>query len=88
MSVSGYDVNMRRDNKTGEYLAFMPRAYVNRHGERYYMAYTLIDGWVELSPAYATSRTHTVIDYPAELKRAVDRNLGYLLIIAPRLASA
>lgn len=81
---NGYDINMRRDTRTGEYLAFIPAAYDNGRG-RYYMAYTLMDGWVELSPEYATKRTRTVSDYPAELKRAVDRNLGYMLNLAPRL---
>ena len=78
------DLCMRRDRRTGEYLAFMPAAYTGRHG-RYYMAYTLADGWVELSPAYATRCTQTVTDYPENLKRATERNLGYLAATVSRL---
>lgn len=80
----GYSVNMRRA-KTGEYLAVIPDAYDSGRG-RYYMAFTLLDGWVELSPEYVTRHTRTVTDYPLALKKAVDRNLGYLLNTVGRLA--
>lgn len=84
MSLTGYEINMRRDKRTGEHLAFIPSSYNNGRG-RYYMAYTLADGWVELSPEYATRNTRTVSDYDENLKRAVDSNLGYILNIYPRL---
>lgn len=83
-TTEGYEVNMRQDRRTGEYLAFIPSTYDQGRG-RYYMAYTLLDGWVELSPEYATRRTCTVSDYPDNLKRAVDRQLGYILITVARL---
>lgn len=83
--VPGYSVTMRQDKRTGEHLAFVPSAYVNRHGERYYMALTAADGWVELTPEYATRCTRTVTDYPESLKRAADRSSGYILHLAPRL---
>lgn len=81
---NGYQINMRRDRKTGEYLAFIPSAYDQGRG-RYYMAYTLADGWVEVSPAYATKRTRPVSEFPEALKRSVDSALGYILILYPRL---
>ena len=84
MSDDGYSVNMRRDTRTGECLAVMPSSYDGRNG-RYYMAYTLADGWLELTPECLTRNTRTVSAYPTDLKRAVDRNLGYILDIAPRL---
>lgn len=84
MRDDGYSVNMRRDTRTGEDLAVMPTAYDNGRG-RYYMAYTLLDSWVELSPEYVTRHTKTVDDYSLTLKKAVDRNLGYLLNVATRL---
>lgn len=81
----GYSVNMRQDKRTKEQLAVMATAYRDRHGDRYYMAYTLLDGWVELSPEYVTRNTRTITDYSDDLKRAVDRNLGYLLLVRSRL---
>lgn len=84
MRDDGYSVNMRQDRKTGEYLAFIPSTYDQGRG-RYYMAYTLADGWVEVTPEYATRETRTVKEYPENLKRAVDSNLGYLLNVVPRL---
>jgi hypothetical protein len=81
---NGYDVNMRQDKRTGEYLAFMPDSYDMGRG-RYYMAYTLSDAWVEVSPEYATRACRTVSEFPGDLKRAVDSNLGYLLNLTPRL---
>ena len=83
--VPGYSVTMRQDKRTKEFLAFMPSAYMTNTGERYYMALTLSDGWVELSPKYATQSTVTVTEFPENLKRAVDRQLGYILHTAPRL---
>lgn len=84
--VPGYSVTMRQDKRTGEYLAFIPSAYRNAHGERYYMAYTLTDGWVELSPEYATRMTRNVGDtYPERLRDCVNREMGYVLHLAPRL---
>jgi hypothetical protein len=80
-----YSVTMRQDKRTGEYLAFVPTAYRNRHGDAYYMALTMADGWVELSPKYATRYTVTVTDYPAELKRAFDASIGYTMNLAARL---
>lgn len=85
MTGNGYDVNMRQDKRNGEHLAFMPDTYTNHHGDRYYMAYTMADGWVELDPGYAVKCTRTVTDFPAELKRATDRNLGYILNLTHRL---
>lgn len=79
----GYEVNMRQDRRTGEHLAVIPSAYDQGRG-RYYMALTY-DGWVELSPAYVTRGTRTVEDYPEPLKRALDRQLGYILNVVPRL---
>lgn len=84
MRDDGYSVNMRQDRKTGEYLAFVPSTYDQGRG-RYYMAYTLADGWVEVTPEYATRSTRTVREYPENLKRAVDSNLGHLLNVVPRL---
>lgn len=81
---NGYDINIRQDSRTGEYLAFVPSSYDQGRG-RYYMAYTLTDGWVEVSPEYATRGTRTVSEFPAALKRAVDSNLGRILNLAPRL---
>ena len=83
--VPGYSVTIRRDRRTGELLAFIPRAYRDRHGERYYLAITLTNGWVELTPDYATSCTRTVTDYPESFKRFVDRDMGYRMHVAPRL---
>lgn len=83
--VPGYSLTMRQDRATGEYLAFIPAAYRNSHGERYYMAFTLADGWVEVTPEYATARTRTVAEYPEGLKRSADSNMGYIMNIAPRL---
>ena len=80
-----YSVTMRQDKRTGEYLAFVPTAYRNRHGDAYYMALTLMDGWVELTPAYATRCTVTVTDYPTDLKRAFDASMGYTMNLAARL---
>jgi hypothetical protein len=82
---TGYDVNMRKTKMTGEVIAVIPAAYRNRQGERYYMAYTLLDGWVELSPEYVTRQTKTTNLYSDDLKRAVDRNLGYVLNIVHRV---
>lgn len=76
---------MRRDKRTGEHLALIPTAYHDRHGGAYYMALTMMDGWVELSPKYATRCTVTVTDYPADLKRAVDASMGYTMNLATRL---
>lgn len=84
MSTRGYEINMRQDRRTGEHLAVIPSAYDQGKG-RYYMAYTLADGWVELAPQYVTRHTATAKTYPEDLKRAVDRNLGYILIAVPRL---
>lgn len=81
---NGYSINIRQDRKTGEFLAFIPRSYDMGRG-RYYMAYTLADSWVEVSPGYATRSTRAVSEFPAALKRAVESNLGYLLNLAPRL---
>lgn len=83
--VPGYSVTMRQDRKTGEYLAFVPTAYTNHHGERYYMALTLMDGWVELTPEYAVNGTRNVTEYPEALKRYMDHQSGYILHVAPRL---
>ena len=85
MTTNGYDVNMRQDKRNGEHLAFMPDTYTSHHGDRYYMAYTLADGWVEIDPGYAVKCTRTAADFPAELKRATERNLGYLLNLTHRL---
>lgn len=82
--IPGYSVTMRQDKHTGEYLAFIPKAYDTGRG-RYYMAYTLVDGWVELTPAYATRNTRNVSEYPVTLKRATDSALGYIVGLAPRL---
>jgi len=82
--VPGYSVTMRQDTRTGEYLAFVSKAYADRRGP-YYLAFTYADGWVEVTPAYATRHTRTVTDYPEDFKRAVDRNSGYILHVAPRL---
>ena len=76
---------MRQDKRTGEYLAFVPTAYRNRHGDAYYMALTMAGGWVKLSPKYATRCTVTVTDYPADLKRAFDASIGYTMNLATRL---
>ena len=85
MSTQGYEVNMRQDKRTGEHLAVIPSTY--RHGaERYYMAVCESDGWwAELSPAYLTQATRTVTEFPEWLKRSIDAQIGYLLILAPRL---
>lgn len=85
MTSNGYDVNMRQDKRNGEHLAFMPDTYTNQHGDRYYMAYTLADGWVEIDPGYAVKCTRTATDFPAELKRATERNLCYSLHLTQRL---
>lgn len=79
-----YSINMRQDVRNGEHLAVIPTSYDRGRG-RYYMAYTLADGWVELTPTYVTTMTRTVSEFPADLKRAVDRNLGYILNLASRL---
>lgn len=77
---------MRRDKRSGEHLAMIPSAYVNRHGERYYMAIGESDGcWCELTPEYVTRHTVTVTDYPEWLKRRIDSSLGYILATVPRL---
>ena len=81
----GYSINMRQVITTGEHLAVVPHAYKNRHGERYYMAMTLTDGWVELAPEYVTRYTRTAAPYDEALKRTVDRNLGYILSVTDRL---
>lgn len=84
---NGYEVNMRRDKRTGEHLAVIPGAYRSRHGERYYMAICESGGcWAELSPEYLTRNTVTTSEYPEWLKRAIDRNLGYVLNLVDRLA--
>lgn len=83
--VPGYSVTMRQDRKTGEFLAFVPTAYTSHRGERYYMALTLMDGWVEVTPQYATRVTRNVTEYPEALKRAYDSSMGYIMHIAPRL---
>ena len=80
----GYEVNMRRDTRTGENLAVIPNTY-NQGCGRYYMALTETGDWVRLSPAYVTGNTKTVTDYPETLKRAIDRQQGYLLITVPRV---
>lgn len=80
----GYSINMRRDRRTGEDLAVIPTTYDQGRG-RYYMAFTLVDGWVELTPQYVVTRTRTVEDYSEDLKRAVDRNLGYILNLVGRV---
>lgn len=82
--VPGYSVTMRQDRKTGEYLAFTPTAYDNGRG-RYYMALTLTDGWVEVTPEYAVKVTRNVTEYPESLKRAFDTSMGYIMHVAPRL---
>lgn len=81
----GYSVNMRQDKRNGEHLAFMPATCPNRHGDRYYMAYTLAGGWVEIDPGYAVKCTRTATDFPAELKRATEVSLGYSLRLTHRL---
>lgn len=81
----GYEVNMRQDRRTGECLAFIPHAYKNHAGVRYYMALTLLDGWCEVTPQYATRNTRTTTKYPSDLKRAIDRQQGYLLNVIPKL---
>lgn len=82
----GYEVNMRRDKRTGEYLAVIPTAYRNRFDERYYMALGESDGWwTELSPTYVTRNTAPVREYPEWLKRAVDKQVGYVLQVVPRV---
>lgn len=84
--VPGYSVTMRRDKRTGEYLAVISKAYRNRHDERYYMAIGESDGcWTELSPAYLTRATENVTDYPDWLKRRIDQAQGYILHVAGRL---
>lgn len=82
--MNGYEINMRQDKRTGEYLAFIPSSYDQGRG-RYYMAYTLADGWVEVAPEYATRATRPVVDFPQNLKRAVDSSMGYILNLYPRL---
>ena len=87
--MSSYSVCMRQDTRkgNGEFFAVMPSAYKNeRTGERYYMAIASSDGaWVELKPEYLTRCTRTVKEYPEWLKRTLERSLGYLLNVAPRL---
>lgn len=80
----GYEINMRQVHRTGEYLAVIPSSYDQGRG-RYYLAFSLSDGWVELSPEFVVRHTCTVVDFPDALKRAVDRNLGYILEAVPRL---
>jgi hypothetical protein len=84
MKITGYEINIRQDKKSGEYLAFIPSSYDMGRG-RFYMAFTLADGWVEVSPEYATRGTRPVSTFPQNLKRAVDSNMGYILILYPRL---
>lgn len=83
--MSAYDLNMRQDRKTGEYLAFVPDSYTAHNGTRYYMAYSFTDGWVEVSPEYATKVCKTVRDYPEYLKQAAGRSLGYIMGTTDRL---
>ena len=75
---------MRQDKRTGEYLAFTPTTYDQGRG-RYYMAYTVTDGWVEIDPEYATKCTKNVTTYPDRLYDGICRETGYLLNVAPRL---
>lgn len=82
----GYEINMRCDKRTGEYLAVIPSAYRNRHDERYYMALGESDGWwTELTPEYVTRSTVSVTEYPEWLKRAMDKQLGYVLDVVSRV---
>lgn len=79
-----HTINIRQDRSTGEYLAFIPGSYDAGRG-RYYMAYTLLDGWAEVTPEYAVKRTRTAKVFPEALRRATEANLGYLLSISSRL---
>ena len=84
----GYEVCMRQDTRkgNGEFFAVIPHAYENRHGERYYMAIASSDGaWTELTPAYLTSCTKTVTEFPEWLKRSIDSQQGYILNTVSRL---
>jgi hypothetical protein len=86
----GYEVCMRQDTRkgNGEYFAVIPHAYTGRNGERYYMALGSSDvAWVELSPSYLTRCTRTTEEYPEWLKRAIDRQMGYILNTVPRLGA-
>ena len=84
----GYEVCMRQDTRkgNGEFFAVIPHAYVNRHGERYYMAIGSSGGaWCELTPAYLTRSTRTVQEFPEWLKRRIDSQQGYILHTVKRL---
>lgn len=91
MAATGYEINIRQDKRTGEYLAVYPGAYRSRQGDRYYLGHAMADWFLELSPEYLTKATKPVKrddpNFPEDLKRAVDRHTGYIMIVVDRLYS-
>ena len=81
----GYDIAIRRTKRNTEFIAVYPNAYVNRHGERYYMGFTLTDGHVELTTEFVTRMTERADVFPRALKDAINRVTGYNLNIVKRL---
>lgn len=79
-----YEINMRQDKRTGDFLAVYPESETGLNG-RYYTAYTLLDGHVEVSPEYLTQCTKTVSEWPPELKHTIDSINGRILITVDRL---